>query len=129
MALATRANNYCTGQHSALPEREFVTDGCSMFPDSDWVECCVSHDIAYWCGGSASERKAADRELGSCVATTDHPTLGWWMGKGVRVGGVPWAPTPWRWGYGSDWPKGYAAETNESEPASEAVSTETKMSD
>jgi hypothetical protein len=28
----------------------------------------------------------------------------------VRVGGTPWLPTPWRWGYGWDeWPRGYEA--------------------
>lgn len=112
-SLETRAVSVCSSRHSPLPSREFVTDGCSMFPDSAWVECCVSHDIAYWCGGTTHERAAADRELGVCVAATDRPTLGWWMGKGVRIGGVPWAPTPWRWGYGWDWPKGYEPEASE----------------
>lgn len=28
--------------------------------------------------------------------------------SGVRMGGTPWLPTPWRWGYGwDDWPRGY----------------------
>lgn len=97
-----------------------------MFPDSDWVECCVSHDIAYWCGGTADERRTADRELGECVVDTGRPTLGWWMGKGVRVGGVPWAPTPWRWGYGRDWPTGYVPEASERESGPEASSAEVK---
>jgi hypothetical protein len=27
---------------------------------------------------------------------------------GVRLGGAPWLPTPWRWGYGwEDWPHDY----------------------
>ena len=26
----------------------------------------------------------------------------------VDIGGHPWLPTPWRWGYGwDDWPKNY----------------------
>ena len=26
---------------------------------------------------------------------------------GVRIGGPPWYPVPFRWGYGWDWPHGY----------------------
>lgn len=90
-----------------------------MFPDSDWAQCCVDHDIAYWCGGSADERRSADLSLQACVAETGRPTLGWWMDKGVRMGGIPWTPTSWRWGYGWDWPTGYASETNEGDPSAE----------
>lgn len=26
----------------------FVSDGCSMFPDGDYRDCCVEHDKAYF---------------------------------------------------------------------------------
>lgn len=30
------------------------------------------------------------------------------MYLGIRIGGSPWLPTPWRWGYGwDDWPRDY----------------------
>ena len=86
----------------AEPVHEFTSDGCSMFPDGNWVECCVEHDKAYWCGGSFSDREQADRELGHCVAEKQNDALGFLMYMGVRAGGVSIAPTPFRWGHG--WP-------------------------
>jgi hypothetical protein len=29
------------------------------------------------------------------------------MHFGTRLGGHPWVPLAWRWGYGWDWPYGY----------------------
>jgi len=102
-AIEARAAQRCR----LSPERKFTTDGCSMFPDSGWVQCCVEHDLAYWCGGSAAQRLEADRGLQDCVAALGQPETAWWMKLGVRVGGHPWWPFPWRWGYGWDWPHGY----------------------
>jgi hypothetical protein len=31
-----------------LPPNEFKSDGCSLWPDSEWVDCCVEHDVNYW---------------------------------------------------------------------------------
>jgi len=118
-SLVARASQLCSSREPDSPPHEFVTDGCSMFLDSDWVECCVEHDLEYWCGGTADERRLADRALAACVAEAGRPTLGWWMGKGVRVGGIPWPPTSWRWGYGWDWPTGYTAEAREGNASSE----------
>jgi hypothetical protein len=111
--LDRRANAICGTTRPTLPPHPFVTDGCSMFPDSTWAECCVTHDIAYWCGGTYRQRRDADGELMKCVAAIGRPTLGWWMDKGVFMGGVPWMPTPWRWSYGWDWPTGYEAESTD----------------
>jgi hypothetical protein len=108
----TRAAAYCAALRPAgrLPPRDFTTDGCSMFPDGRWVQCCVEHDFAYWCGGSASQRLEVDRGLQDCVAALGQPETAWWMNLGVRAGGHPWWPFPWRWGYGWDWPHGYERE-------------------
>src|SRR5262245_15908951 len=38
-----------------LPPYPFTTDGCSTFPDGAWKSCCVTHDYAYWCGGTAED--------------------------------------------------------------------------
>jgi len=34
------------------------------------------------------------------------------MLAGVRVGGTPYLPTRFRWGYGWPWPRGYRALTD-----------------
>jgi hypothetical protein len=88
-----------------LPPSKFSTDGCSLWPDSVWVECCVSHDTVYWIGGTSEERIQADRELSQCVSSTGHPVIGSIMYYGVRVGGIYWMPTPYRWGFGWDYPQ------------------------
>jgi hypothetical protein len=72
---------------------------------TDWRACCVAHGLAYWRGGTATERLAADRGLERCVNTaTGNPALAETMLAGVRAGGGPYFNTPYRWGYG--WPYG-----------------------
>ncbi len=87
------------------PPKKFKSDGCSMFPDGNWGECCIEHDRAYWRGGTAGQRKQADEELRRCVAAKGHPHIAALMYRGVRLGGVPWLPTTWRWAFGWPWPK------------------------
>jgi hypothetical protein len=102
-ALETRAVDYCRALHPE-PEQQprdlFVTDGCSLWFDSHWVECCVTHDIAYWCGGTREQRRRADAEFGACIAERTSGAVGLGMRLGVRVGGQPLFPTSYRWGYG-----------------------------
>jgi hypothetical protein len=81
----------------------FESDGCSLFPDGDYRDCCVQHDLAYFSGGSWKARWRADDQLRKCVAGKrglQHRPLSFLMWLGVRVGGVPWLPTPFRWGFG-----------------------------
>lgn len=87
--------------------RAFATDGCSAFPDqglgqpTGWRECCVLHDLAYWRGGTWTERREADLALDRCVARlTGSAALAGGMYAGVRVGGSALWPTAFRWGYG-----------------------------
>ena len=89
----------------------FSTDGCSRFPDrapngrADWCHCCVVHDLAYWRGGTSGARLNADLEFKACVRkASGNDALADVMFAGVRAGGVPHLPTPYRWGYG--WPVG-----------------------
>lgn len=91
-----------------------------MFPDrsligkSDWCDCCVAHDLAYWRGGTAEERLKADRELKACVlAKTSNEKLADVMFAGVRTGGGPYFYTHYRWGYGWPYGRGYAPLTPE----------------
>lgn len=98
---------------SATELQPFTSDGCSRFPDgtlqkSDlWRSCCEAHDLAYWRGGTQEERAAADLELQRCVAGTGQEKLADIMLIGVRLGGSPWWPTSYRWGYGWPWLRGY----------------------
>lgn len=97
--------------------RAFTSDGCSAWPDGTlfekklWLRCCVVHDVAYWQGGTREERKEADEALRQCVAEVGEPEIAAVMLAGVRVGGSPYWPTSFRWGYGWEWPRGYRALT------------------
>ena len=92
----------------------FSTDGCSLFPDrspampADWCDCCLAHDLAYWRGGPEEARLQADLALKTCVEQrTGNPGLAQTMFLGVRAGGGPQVRTPFRWGYGWPYGRGY----------------------
>lgn len=93
--------------------KPFVSDGCSAFPNGTleqnqlWLHCCSAHDFAYWKGGTYEQRKEADRKLQACVAGVGEQHIAKLMLAGVRVGGTPYLPTPFRWGYGWSYPKFY----------------------
>ncbi|NVJ49327.1 MAG: hypothetical protein HWE13_08370 [Gammaproteobacteria bacterium] len=108
--------------HSISAIAPFTSDGCSMFPDGTfkqgelWLECCRRHDLAYWQGGTYQQRIDADRALQSCVAAVGEPAVAELMLAGVRVGGSPYFPTLFRWGYGWPYGRGYQP-LNEAEHA------------
>ena len=58
-------------------------------------------------GGTARDRKTTDRALKCCVARGGHPYVGLAMYWAVRVLGVPWLPTPWRWEFGQPYFKSF----------------------
>ncbi|WP_456403918.1 hypothetical protein [Thiolapillus sp.] len=103
--------------HSALAVggnlKPFRSDGCSAFPDGTywqnelWLRCCYQHDLSYWQGGSKLQRLVADHDLEQCVKSIGEPTIARLMLAGVRVGGSPYWPTPFRWGYGWSYMRGY----------------------
>lgn len=109
LLLATSA---CLGPGKLRP---FSSDGCSMFPDgslvkpSSWKQCCLVHDMAYWRGGTHTQRLKADRALRRCVeeVTGDH-ALAESMYWGVRAGGSPYFPNSYRWGYGWQYERLYS---------------------
>jgi len=92
------------------PPLPFTTDGCSggmswlwrkLFgKPPPWEGACIAHDQAYWRGGSLAQRRVADKALCIGVVKRGYPLTGALMYYGVRLGGVPWLPTSWRWGYG-----------------------------
>jgi len=99
--------------------KSFTTDGCSAFPDGTpvartaWLNCCIRHDLSYWKGGTSDERVDADRALEKCVADIGESEIARLMLAGVRAGGGPYFPTPYRWGYGWPYPRGYLALTDD----------------
>jgi len=103
----------CVMSSNANELKPFTSDGCSLFPDGTveqqelWLTCCVAHDFDYWQGGSAIQRKESDERLKQCVKEVGEPIIANMMLAGVRVGGSPHIPTPFRWGYGWPYPRGY----------------------
>ncbi len=93
--------------------KPFTSDGCSSFPDGTpkqktlWLNCCTEHDRAYWKGGSYEQREQADQALKMCVEKVGKPKIAQLMLAGVRVGGTPYLPTSFRWGYGWPYFRGY----------------------
>ena len=93
---------------------DFSSDGCSQFPDGTlsqqdlWCDCCITHDIAYWQGGSRKQKKQADKELRQCILNkTNNTLLANTMYFGVTIGGLPIFPTWYRWGYGWRYGRGF----------------------
>lgn len=107
LVAATLAGCAGPGQPSTSRPAPFAADGCSCFPDGTWGHHCVEHDLAYWRGGTAQQRLQADRLLRQRLADDGRPLVGNLMFLGVRFGGTPWLPTPWRWGFGWPYPRGY----------------------
>lgn len=95
------------GIDAVEPTKSFRTDGCSLAPDLNFRDCCVEHDRAYWMGGDESRRRTADLALRSCIEARGYETLAYLYYLGVRIGGLSWLPTPWRWGFGWPYPLAY----------------------
>lgn len=94
---------------------DFVSDGCTMFPDGNYHGCCVEHDKSYYFGGTLKQRRAADDRLYECVKATKGPhrkMIAGMMWLGVRIGGVAFLPTPFRWGFGNKYPRMKPKKTN-----------------
>lgn len=92
---------------------EFVTDGCTFFPDGNYLDCCVQHDREYYAGGTSKERWRSDKKLFSCIAAKPKfynklvAPIAW---LGVRVGGVSWLKASFSWGFSRN--KSYLAKVN-----------------
>ena len=89
----------------AADPADFISDGCTGFPDGNYYDCCVVHDREYYFGGSWKERWRSDKKLFRCVAAKPkfyNKLVAPLMWLGVRVGGVPWLKTRFRWGFGKN---------------------------
>lgn len=113
-SVGAQAQNASDSAANKTMPANFKSDGCSMFPDGCYTDCCVAHDVDYYGGGRWKARWRADKRLFKCVASKK----GWWhkplapvIWAGVRVGGLPFLPTSFRWGFGAKKNKKKAAET------------------
>ncbi|MEJ2545710.1 MAG: hypothetical protein P8Y99_16725 [Calditrichaceae bacterium] len=93
-----------------------------MSDKEDWCECCLEHDKAYWRGGTEKERAKADSLFKECIlARTQNESLAEMMYLGVRLGGSPYFPTWYRWGYGWNYRRGYAPLTSEEKEMAQKI--------
>jgi hypothetical protein len=93
------------------------SDGCTLIPDGDIRPCCIIHDQEYYRGGTRDERRDSDKKLYDCVRKKKgfaHKLFAPFIWLGVRIGGLPFLPTSFRWGFGTK-EKGYAKKRTASE--------------
>jgi hypothetical protein len=68
------AYEYARSKGDTLPPYAFATDGCTLFPDRlplhDLRAICVTHDIRYWLGGTAEERREVDLAFKDAITHT-----------------------------------------------------------
>ncbi len=102
LAAFAQNNSNQNNDTQAMPA-DFESDKCSLFPDCDYGDCCIEHDKIYYFGGTSKERRRADVKLYRCIKAKKgfhHKIIAPLMYLGVRIGGVSWLPTPFRWGFG-----------------------------
>lgn len=79
-------------------KKKIKSDGCTMWLDGPWHDCCVKHDLKYYEGGTERSRMKADIDMLRCAAKTGHPYMAIIMFIGVRLFGSKYWPTRMRWG-------------------------------
>lgn len=63
---------------------------CTMWPNGNWINCCIGHDYDYADGGTLKDKIIADFKLGRCVWKKGHPIIGIVMALGLSILGYPW---------------------------------------
>lgn len=103
-----RATLYGVENNLTTPPRPFHFGGCTLFPDrigdSSFLEACLTHDIAYWYGGSSSQRRHADQVFRQDIRESGSfgRWLQWPMYGAVRLFGNTWVLRQFdaNWGFG-----------------------------
>lgn len=104
-----------------LPNGE-KSDGCTLIPDTHIKPCCLVHDQEYYRGGTRDERRESDKKLYNCVKKKkglQHRIFAPFIWLGVRIGGLPFLPTRFRWGFGTNekrYSKKQAEQTEDDKP-------------
>jgi hypothetical protein len=105
-------STFAQSSEEIIALRPFASDYCSKWPDGkyedprQWGDCCFTHDMHYWIGGTRDEKKASDIELKECVKLSGSSLNSFIMYIGVRIGGVP-GSADYSWGFGYNSARGY----------------------
>ena len=102
LAFAAHAAKAQISDNEILPSGA-KSDGCTLIPDGHIRDCCLRHDQEYFAGGTRKERRESDKRLYNCVRKKTglaHKLVAPFIWLGVRIGGVPFLSTPFRWGFG-----------------------------
>lgn len=91
--------------------KPFKSDGCSFVgpiyklfgKEAPGTEFCVAHDIEFWMGGTFQQFVLSNLRLATQLAKAGYPILGLVRLVGVFIGGWPFLPFPWRWGFGHNY--------------------------
>ena len=126
-ALAQSADARTSVENNSI--HNFTSDGCSMSPDgsvilvkTEFIPCCVQHDVAYWAGGTAQQKLEADNNLRICITQNSNAFVGSIYYRSVRFAGGPHLPTAFHWGYGWEKRRLYRAlSTEEKQMAQEKL--------
>ncbi len=84
------------------PSIPFSTDGCSVVPDLNIRDICITHDIEYWLGGDKQEKENADNVFYESLREKNGAIFAYIFYVGVKYGGSNsgYSPFPYRFGYG-----------------------------
>lgn len=83
--------------HLKLDWTKKDSDGCTFWPDGNYVSCCHQHDEEYAHGGSWLDRIKSNWKLAKCVKKSGHPVVAPIMFAGVTVFGSFLWPYHLRW--------------------------------
>lgn len=84
------AEAYLERNQLPTPDFVFTSDGCTLWPDAlffhDFTSACLTHDIAYWAGGSPELQQQTNQSLQEDIAQTGPlgPVFGYLMYVGVK---------------------------------------------
>lgn len=105
LTLSLSLTTFAQSSNEAVELKPFVNDYCSKWPEGQkeeprqWADCCFTHDMHYWIGGTEEEKKSSDKRLKECVKLSGASLISFIMYIGVRIGGRP-GDTDYAWGFG-----------------------------
>ena len=97
-------SKYTALEYTDIPN-DYQHDGCTLFPDGNYLTCCIQHDETYFFGWSWQERLKADNDFAQCIIDQwkwYNYLLASPMWVWVRIWWTPIAPTYFRWWFGRD---------------------------
>lgn len=112
LTLSFSLTTFAQSSEETIELKPFASDYCSKWPDGkdedpkQWGDCCFTHDMHYWIGGTEEEKIASDKGLKECVKLSGAPLNSFVMYIGVRIGGKP-GDADYAWGFGYNSVHGY----------------------